>query len=294
VQPMVQGALAGQRRFRFPQLLAPLHTTSQAPVSAQRISVLPHDDTPQSTRQRMPGGQSMRVPPHPVTPRQLIRHRSPTQPSLQIAGHFSGVLVTPGGHVGAVSVFGGVVSGLAVSSTAAVSADVSSAGCDVSSVAVVAVSPMLLGSSSTDAASEPPQPAARAVRKQRAARMLRSWHATRALDYGGPRMVINPIATGAVYLALALPPTAFAVRYTRRPWAAGLFGAVVGMGLAVLLNPWLPFNFWAHARDFIIEPFLEKKMFRRPMEGALTLLFHVGVPVVFAMVLYRVRPPDLD
>lgn len=104
-------------------------------------------------------------------------------------------------------------------------------------------------------------------------------------------MVINPIATGAVYLALALPPTVYAVRHTRRPWAAGLFGAVIGIGLSVVLNPYLPFNYWAHARDFIIEPFLEKKMFVRPREGLLTLLFHVGVPVVVAMVLYRVRPP---
>ena len=107
-------------------------------------------------------------------------------------------------------------------------------------------------------------------------------------------MVVNPVATGAVYLVLALPPTAYAVRHTRRPWAAGLFGAVVGMTIAVLLNPWLPFNFWVHARDFIIEPFLEGKLFRRRTEGLLTLAFHVGVPVLFAMVLYRVRPPRDD
>lgn len=104
-------------------------------------------------------------------------------------------------------------------------------------------------------------------------------------------MVINPIATGAVYLCLALPPTVYAVRHTRRPWAAGLFGAAFGMIVAVLLNPWLPFNFWAHARDFIIDPFLEGKLLRRPREGIATLLFHVGIPVLFAIVLYRVRPP---
>jgi len=107
-------------------------------------------------------------------------------------------------------------------------------------------------------------------------------------------MVVNPLATGAVYLALSIPPTVFAVRHTRRPWAAGLFGAVIGMGLSVLLNPWLPFNFWAHARDFIIEPFLEGKLFRRPREGLLTLAFHVGVPVLVAMVLYRVLPQPED
>ena len=107
-------------------------------------------------------------------------------------------------------------------------------------------------------------------------------------------MVINPIATGAVYLCLSLPPTAYAVRHTRRPWAAGLFGAAIGMVLAVLLNTWLPFNFWAHARDFIIEPFLEGKLFRRPGEGIATLAFHVGVPVLVAMVLYRVWPPEDD
>ena len=111
---------------------------------------------------------------------------------------------------------------------------------------------------------------------------------------GSVPMVINPVATGAVYLALALPPTAYAVRHTRRPWAAGLFGAAIGMGLSVLLNPYLPFNFWAHARDFIIEPFLENKLFRKPGEGVLTLLFHVGVPVAFAMLLYRLSPPIDD
>lgn len=107
-------------------------------------------------------------------------------------------------------------------------------------------------------------------------------------------MIVNPVATGAVYLALALPPTIFAVRRTRRPWAAGLFGAAVGMTLAVLLNPWLPFHFWAHARDFIIEPILEKKALQHPRQGLATLAFHVGVPVVFAMIWYRLRPPRDD
>ncbi len=116
---------------------------------------------------------------------------------------------------------------------------------------------------------------------------------SRAREYGSvpPTMVVNPLATGAVYLCLALPPAAYAVRHTRRPWAAGLFGAVIGMAASVILNPWLPFNFWVHARDFIIEPFLEGKLFRHPKEGLATLAFHVGVPVLFAMVLYRVRPP---
>jgi hypothetical protein len=107
-------------------------------------------------------------------------------------------------------------------------------------------------------------------------------------------MVVNPLATGAIYLALSIPPTIFAVRRTHRPWAAGLFGAVVGMGLSVLLNPWLPFHFWVHARDFIIEPFLEGKLFRRPRVGLLTLAFHVGVPVLVAMVLHRVLPQHED
>jgi hypothetical protein len=105
-------------------------------------------------------------------------------------------------------------------------------------------------------------------------------------------MVVNPLATGAVYLALALPPTAYAVRHTRRPWAAGLFGAAIGIALAVLLNPYLPFDFWAHARDFIIEPLVEKKLFVHPRVGVMTLAFHVGVPVAFAMAWYRLRPPQ--
>jgi hypothetical protein len=109
-------------------------------------------------------------------------------------------------------------------------------------------------------------------------------------------MIVNPLATGAVYLALAMPPTVFAVRHTRRPWAAGLFGAAVALGLSLVLNPYLPFNYWAHAHDFIIEPFLEGRMFRPPLRGVLTLAFHLGVPVVVAMVLYRTLPraDDLD
>lgn len=109
-------------------------------------------------------------------------------------------------------------------------------------------------------------------------------------------MIVNPLATGAVYLSLSIPPTVFAVRHTRRPWAAGLFGAVIGMGLSLVLNPWLPFNYWAHAHDFIIEPFFEGKLFRRPLVGLGILAFHVGLPVLLAMVLYRVlpRPEDLD
>ncbi len=105
-------------------------------------------------------------------------------------------------------------------------------------------------------------------------------------------MIVNPVATGAVYLFLALPPTAFAARRTHRPWAAGLFGAACGILLSLVLNPWLPFHYWAHAQDFIIEPFVEKKLFSHPRDGLATLAFHVGVPVLFAMIVHRVWPRE--
>jgi hypothetical protein len=107
-------------------------------------------------------------------------------------------------------------------------------------------------------------------------------------------MNVNPVATGAVYLALALPPTLWAVRHTARPWAAGIFGAVCGIVLAVVLNPYLPFDFWVHARDFLIEPFLERRIFRDLPRGLLTTAFHFGVPVLVAIVVYRRRPRSLD
>ena len=107
-------------------------------------------------------------------------------------------------------------------------------------------------------------------------------------------MIVNPIATGAVYLALALPPSAWATRHSRRPRAAGVFGAVVGMLLAVLFQRVLPFDFWAHANDFLIEPFLEGKAMRNPRQTLLSLGFHVGVPVLFAIVVARVWPPRDD
>ena len=105
-------------------------------------------------------------------------------------------------------------------------------------------------------------------------------------------MVVNPLATGAVYLALAAPPTVFAARRTARPWAAGLFGAAVAIALSTVLNPWLPFDYWTHARDFIIEPFLEGKLFRDRGLGAAILAFHLGVPIAIAFVVHRWFPRD--
>lgn len=102
-------------------------------------------------------------------------------------------------------------------------------------------------------------------------------------------MVVNPLATGAVYLALSVPPALWASRHSRRPWAAGLFGAVVGIALSWLLGSVLPFHYWAHANDLILEPLVHR---RRPWGATAwwSAAFHLGAPVVIT-VLVRKRWP---
>jgi hypothetical protein len=166
------GAVVGQRTLMFPQALVPMHCTSHAPVSGHRTSRLPQDETPlHSTRHFMPGGQSKRRPPHDDTPLQRMRHASSTQPPVQTSGHFSGGIVLALGHIGgavsvdAVSV--DVVSGLTVSTS---SSGVVSSAVAVSALLLVDESAEPCGPSKTEAASDPPQPAA-ARSKQRTARM---------------------------------------------------------------------------------------------------------------------------
>ena len=105
-------------------------------------------------------------------------------------------------------------------------------------------------------------------------------------------MVVNPLATGAVYLAMAVPPALWASRHSRRPWAAGIFGAVVGMFASWVFASILPFNYWAHANDFILEPFILR---RRPWGATAwwSAAFHLGAPAIIT-VLWRRKWPAKD
>lgn len=106
-------------------------------------------------------------------------------------------------------------------------------------------------------------------------------------------MVVNPLATSAVYLALSLPPALWASRHSRRPWAAGLFGAVVGIALSWAFGAYLPFHYWAHANDFILEPFVVR---RRPwgQTAWLSAAFHFGAPVLVTVLVRRRWPVRED
>lgn len=89
--------------------------------------------------------------------------------------------------------------------------------------------------------------------------------------------------TASVYLGVALPICLVLLLLTRRPIIAGLVGAMLAMLATALLRYQLPFDFWAHGNDFIIEPFAQGRIVRHPVEGLLSLLFHVGVPVLLTL-----------
>ena len=91
---------------------------------------------------------------------------------------------------------------------------------------------------------------------------------------------VNLDVTYAVYLGVALPLAGLLFLLLRRPIAAAVVGSVLAMMLTSVFKEYLPFNYWAHANDFIIEqfaPFLRNATFK-PIEAAVSLVFHVGVP----------------
>jgi len=94
--------------------------------------------------------------------------------------------------------------------------------------------------------------------------------------------VVYAELTYAVYLAFAIPLGVLLLLMLRRPIVAGISGSVAAMTLTCLLKEYLPFNYWAHANDFIIEqftPFLVPNCEFKPGEAFLSLIFHVAVPV---------------
>jgi len=92
--------------------------------------------------------------------------------------------------------------------------------------------------------------------------------------------VIYAELTYAVYLVFAIPLAGLLLLVLRRPIAAGIGGSVAAMTLTCLLEEYLPFNYSAHANDFIIEqftPFLVPNCEFKPGGAFLSLIFHVAV-----------------
>ncbi len=90
--------------------------------------------------------------------------------------------------------------------------------------------------------------------------------------------------TGAVYLAFAVPAGVILALLFRRAALGALVGCIAAMVATSLLKSKLPFHYWAHANDFIIEPFYQLKILKHPLEGLLSLLFHIGLPM--ALIVY--------
>ena len=93
--------------------------------------------------------------------------------------------------------------------------------------------------------------------------------------------------TAAVYLAFALPAGAILALLFRKAALGALVGCIAAMVSTALLKGKLPFHYWAHANDFIIEPFYRMQILKYPLEGLLSLLFHVGVPMGLIVYLPR-------
>ena len=114
----------------------------------------------------------------------------------------------------------------------------------------------------------------------------------------GPDAILaNTICIGrtyAVYLAVALPLCALLLLVLRRPVIAGIVGSTLAMALTSIFKSYLPCDYWAHANDFIIEqftPFLVPNATFEPFEALVSLLFHVGIPVVMVWLLSRSLRP---
>jgi hypothetical protein len=99
-------------------------------------------------------------------------------------------------------------------------------------------------------------------------------------------------ASVTIYLAMALPVTLLAARWTTRPWTAGAFGGVVAIIASAVAGTALPFDYWLHARRWIVEPLIERSApFSRIAPSA---LFHLGAPIGFAIVVGPFVKKKLD
>lgn len=67
----------------------------------------------------------------------------------------------------------------------------------------------------------------------------------------------------------------------RRVILGAAIGAILVMIGSALLREYLPGHYWAYANDFIIEPFYCcGRVLPHPFEAVLSLVFHVGAPVL--------------
>jgi hypothetical protein len=99
------------------------------------------------------------------------------------------------------------------------------------------------------------------------------------------------IACAGLYLAVALPATFIVTRYSGRFWACGLFAAVFAIFLSMMINPYLPFNYWVYVNQYMIELFVQKHLFSRPKSALFSLTIHVFAPMLFAFIAMKRWPP---
>jgi hypothetical protein len=86
--------------------------------------------------------------------------------------------------------------------------------------------------------------------------------------------------TLAVYFAIALPLCIIPTVLTRNPLFFGALGSLVAMVIVTMLRHWLPFEFWAHARLLIIEPFMLGGWQHDLIEALQSIAIHIGVPLL--------------
>ena len=108
---------------------------------------------------------------------------------------------------------------------------------------------------------------------------------------------INPLPAAALYLVVASTCCAIVLLLVPRPSVAAIVGSMAAMAVTAVFCRHLPFQFWAHANDFIIEPFARGRIFSEPVVGLFSLLFHIGIPLLLTLGLarwsHRKSPPGL-
>src|SRR5688500_18791840 len=90
--------------------------------------------------------------------------------------------------------------------------------------------------------------------------------------------VIDLNVTALFYLAIAVPLAVGAAMFSRKPLLASAVVSTVVLAAVALLRYQLPFHFWAHANDFIIEPLIRDRVIGDPIGASLSLAFHIGLP----------------
>ncbi len=103
--------------------------------------------------------------------------------------------------------------------------------------------------------------------------------------------------TLAGYFVVALPICIIQTVLTRNPLLFGTLGSLVAMVVVMLRRHWLPFEFWAHARLFIIEPFVLGGWHHDLVDALQSIAIHIGIPLLLCLSVDRwmqrrtARPP---